>query len=354
MMSYRLLPLFLAGVVVATAACGAPDAEHAAASADQRAPGQIATARDTIVEAMLDAAGVAEPVQQATLSTKLMGTVTAVLVREGDQVAVGQPLVRIDARDLEARQSQVSAGIAVAAAVHREAVSQVGRIRALYADSAATRAQLDAAETGLVRSEAAVKQATASASELAMVADYSVVRAPFSGMVTQRFVDPGAFATPGAPLVTVQDSRRLRVSVTAAPEAVRRLRRGASIIATIGNVRVTATVEGVVPAPGGSVYTVNAIVDNHSALLLSGSAATLSLPQGSRHAVMIPSTAVRREGDLTGVLVRGTAGDELRWVRLGTQTGNGVEVLGGLEVGDQVVVPSGVVTLPIVGDSRGN
>ena len=352
-MRHRLPFPILVGVAVVGAACAAPEAEHAPPPSAERAPGRVATAVDTTVEATLDAAGVAEPIAQATLGTKLMGTVIAVLVREGDPVTTGQPLVRIDARDLAARQSQVSAGIAAAEAVHRDAVTQAGRMRALHADSAATRAQLEAAEMGLARAEAAVRQARAGASELATMADYAVVRAPFDGVVTQRFVDPGAFATPGAPLVTVQDGRRLRVSVTAAPEAVRTLRRGAPLVATIEDVRATATVEGVVPAPAGNVYTVNAIVANPGARLLPGSAATLSLPRGSRRAVVIPSAAVRREGDLTGVLVRGASTDELRWVRLGAALGDRTEVLGGLRAGDRVVVPDGGTPPPrVAADSR--
>jgi RND family efflux transporter MFP subunit len=349
MTSHARPSLFLATLAV-LAACGAPDAERAPNYAPvpvaRFSPGRVATVVDTTIEAVLDAAGVAEPVSSSTLSTKLMGTVTEVLVREGDRVATGQPLVRIDARDVAARQSQVIAEIAEAEAVHRDAVTQVGRIRALYADGAATRAQLDAAETGLARAEAAVRRARAGASELAVMADYSVVRAPFDGLVTQRLVDPGAFAAPGAPLVTVQDARRLRVSVTVAPEAARGLARGTPIMATVEDTRAPAIIEGVVPAPAGSLYTINAIVDNRGGRLLAGGSATLRLPQGTRRAVLIPSASVRREGELTGVLVRGTTGDELRWVRLGAAHGDRTEVLGGLRGGDRAVVPADATDQP--------
>lgn len=335
------IPLILAALSLAVAACGSPDTDSAPPAATPRTSGEVVAVVDTTIDAMLDAAGVAGPIAQSTLSTKLMGTVTEVLVREGDAVSAGQPLVHIDARDLAARQSQVDAGIAEATAVYSDAETQVNRMRALYADSAATRAQLDAAETGLARAAAAVSQARAGASELAVMTSYSVVRAPFAGVVTQRFVDPGAFAAPGAPLVTVQDGRRLRVTVSVAPEAVRALRRGSTVTAVIDDKTAPATVEGVVPSPAGNVYTVNAIVDNASGALLSGSAASLQLPQGSRSALMIPLSAVRRQGDLTGVLLRGADSDELRWVRLGATSGNQVEVLSGLAVGDRVVVPTG-------------
>jgi RND family efflux transporter MFP subunit len=330
--------LFLTGASVLAVACGTPNSERASTPA-ARTPGTVAVAVDTTILATLDAAGVAEPVMQATLSTKLMGTVTAVLVREGERVAAGQPLVRIDARDIAAKQSQVRAGLAEAEAVHRDAVTQAGRIRALYDDSAATRAQLDAAETGLARADAAVQQARAGASEVAVMSDYALIRAPFSGTVTQRFVDPGAFAAPGAPLVTVQDGRRLRISVSVAPDAARGLERGTTIMATIEGAPTSATIEGMVPAPAGNLYTVNALVDNVNARLLPGSAATLQLPRGVRHAVLIPSAAVRHEGDLAGVLVRGASDDALRWIRVGDAYGSFTEVLAGLRAGDRVVVP---------------
>ncbi len=352
-MTHRLTLFLLAGVGF-VGACSSPGPDGNAASAVQREPGRVSAAVDTTIEATLDAAGVAEPIAQATLSTKLMGTVTAVLVREGARVAAGQVLVRIDARDLAARQSQAGAGIAESEAVRRDAITQAGRIRALYADSAATRAQLDAVETGVARAEAAVRQARGGASELAAMVGYSVIRAPFAGVVTQLFVDPGAFAAPGAPLVTVQDGRRLRIVVTVAPEVARTLRPGASIPATVERVPALARIEGVVPAPAGNTYIVNAIVDNPGALLLPGSVATLTLSQGRRRAVVIPAAAVRREGDLAGVLVRRAAGDELRWIRLGAASGDRVEVLGGLRAGDQVVVPSGLQQPANVGPVGGN
>jgi RND family efflux transporter MFP subunit len=294
--------------------------------------------RDSTVTALFDAAGVAAPVQQATLSTRLMGTVTEVLVQEGEVVIAAQPLVHLDARDLEARAAQAAASLREAEAVQRDAEVQATRLRALYADSAAPRAHVDAAETGLARATAAVSAARAAAAELSAVTSYATVRAPFGGFVTRRFVDPGAFAAPGAPLIEVQDASRLRIAATAAPDLVQGLRRGQVLDATIEGRPVRATVEGVVPA-AGNVYTVNAIVANSGRALLAGSVATIALPAGSRPALVLPLAAVRREGDLTGVTLRTPAGDEIRWVRLGRTVGNVVEVTAGLRAGDSVVVP---------------
>lgn len=305
--------------------------------------GTVYVVKDSSIRATFAASGTAEPVRQATLSTKLMGTVTEVLVREGDVVAAGQPLLRIDARDLAAKEAQTSAAIAEAEAMRRDALTQAGRIRALYADSAATRAQLDAAETSLVRAESAVRSANAAAAEMSAMTSYSVVRAPFAGTITKRFVDPGAFAVPGAQLLAIQDGHQLRISASTTPDVARVVGRGQSVDATVEGRTVGAIVEGIVPAAAGNLYTINALVANPGGTILPGSTATLVLPLGVRKAIVIPSAALVRQGDLTGVTLRTPAGDEIRWVRLGSVAGDLVEVSAGLKPGDAVVIPvSGV------------
>ena len=101
----------------------------------------------------------------------------------------------------------------------------------------------------------------------------------------------------------------------------------------------TAVIEGVVPSVSGNLYTINALVSNAGGSFLPGSTATLLIPLGSRPALVIPSSAVVLEGDLTGVTIRSADGDEVRWVRLGRSSGSVVEVDSGLRAGDVVVVP---------------
>ena len=180
--------------------------------------------------------------------------------------------------------------------------------------------------------------------ELGAVSDYAIVRASFAGVVTQRFVDPGAFAAPGAPLIAVQDASRLRIVANAAPDAIRSLRRGMPVTATIEGRTVRATVEGVVPADAGNLYVVNAVVPNADRALLAGSTATIALSLGTRAALLVPSSALRREGDLTGVVVRTASGDDLRWVRVGRTVNGAVEVTSGLRPDERIVVPAGPAT----------
>ena len=328
--------------LVLAAGCGAGD-EADMAARDAAGPptpsGPLFELRDTTIDAVLDAAGVAEPYQRATLSTRLMGAVTAVVVREGDPVVRGAVLARIDARDVAARQARVQAGVTEAEAVHRDAETQAARFRALYADSAATRAQLDAAETGVARARAGLEAARAGAGELEALGSDAAIRAPFAGIVTERFVDRGAFVAPGAPVVTVEDASRLRVSVVVTPGVAAALSRGDQVAASIEGRPAQATVEGIAPA-GGSLYTVNAIVDNRGGAHPSGGSAVLHLPTGRRPGLLLPERALVREGDLVGVRVVTGAGTQLRWIRTGARHSGRVEVLAGLRAGERVLMPA--------------
>ncbi len=334
-MNIRILALSAA---VAVAACGSPEPKAGAKAPASTTAATPVAVLDSVISATQDADGVAAPFQQAMISTKLMGTVTEVMVREGDMVRAGQPLARIDSRDVDAKGAQVAASVAAAEAAQANAAVQLKRIRALYADSAAPKAMLDAAEMGFAQADAGLRAAKGAAAEVASVKDYAVVKAPFDGMVTKRFVDPGAFAAPGAPIVQVQDASRLRVTVSAPPEAARLAKRGATLDATIDGKPAQATIEGIVPSMAGGVYTINAIVNNSANTLASGGAATLLIPSGTRHAMLVPTAAIAKNGDLTGVRIRKSGTDDLRWVRIARTVGRYTEVLSGLSAGDEVLV----------------
>lgn len=341
--------LVLLAAAPAVLACGSGDTDDAEVSADAV---DVATLRTVaVVDSQLpnvtEAVGTAAPLLSATLATKLMATVQTVHVHEGDSVRAGQLLVTLDVRDIAARGVQAESNLTGAEAALADAELQVARMRALFADSAAPRVQLDAAEAGLARAQAAVAGARGGVSEAAVIRAYGTLRAPFSGVVTQRLVDPGAFAAPGMPLVALQQSNTLRVTALVPPAIARPLARGQTVALTIEGQPASGTIEGVVATPNGGLYTVNVTVANPDGRYPVGGSATLALA-GEMHTVrLIPRAAVLREGDLNGVQVRAGDALERRWVRLGRTRGELVEVLSGLEPGELVVLPESITPLAV-------
>jgi RND family efflux transporter MFP subunit len=336
-MIMRVTRQFLALLALAASGCGSPATETPARQ-PARADSSTYTVRDTVIRATFTGAGVATASEQAVLSTRLTGTITAVLVQEGAQVRRGELLARIDARDLAARRDQVQAGVITARSLLQDARTQADRFRALHADSAATRYQLEQAELGLARAEAAMQSAEAAEVELTATATYAEIRAPFPGTVTRRWVDPGAFAAPGMPLLEVQNGTQLRISVTGPTRSARLLQRGQRLPARIDGETVDATVEGVVPAAGGGFVTINAIVANPESRFQPGSSAELDVPDGERRALLVPTRALVHQGDLTGVRISGPTGPELRWLQV-VRTANPEwsEVTSGLLAGDIIL-----------------
>lgn len=335
--------LVVAAGALTLAACGGASEEAAAP------PRQLASAEgmrgvaviDSVLPDVTEAVGTAAPLLSSTLATKLMAAVTAVHVKEGDRVREGQLLVSLDVRDIDAKSAQAEGNLQSAQAMLADAEVQTARMRALFADSAAPKAQLDAAEAGLARAKAMVSAAQGGVAEAGAVRAYGSLRAPFDGVVTQRLVDPGAFAAPGMPLVTVQQSTSLRVSAMVPPGAAQPLTRGAPVSLTIEGVEASGTIEGVVSAASGGLFTVNVLVRNADGRYPTGGSATLLLPGAPRPVRLVPAEAISREGDLTGVLVRTDAGmAERRWVRTGRTRGAYVEVLSGVQAGETVLLPA--------------
>lgn len=333
----RSTALALAAAVVA-AACAPADARvtdgNAAAPATT---GTVITVADTTLATTLDASGIAAALREATISTKLMASVVGVDVLEGSSVRAGQVLLRLDARDLAAKREQVQAGLTAAQAMHTQASAHVARMRTLHQDDAAPTAMLEQAETQFAQATAGLRAAQAASAELTAIESYAALTAPFAGVVTARYVDPGAFAAPGAPLVQLQDASQLRITVHVSPDVARKLAKGARVDVRIEGQPDVGVVEGVVPAMGG-LYAINALVDNRDGRHSANSAAVLAVPTGTTRGIAVPEAALIREGDLVGVLLRTNDGDVRRWVRTGAVANGLVEVTAGLRAGDQVVV----------------
>jgi RND family efflux transporter MFP subunit len=332
----RTMTMAVLGLGLFAAACADPAPEVAESA--PATTGVAVAVVDTVIAATTDATGMASPVESSTLSTKLMASVEQVLVIEGARVTQGQVLARLDLRDLAAKKVQAEAMLADVEAQRDLALVHATRIRALHADSAAPKAMLDAAESGLSRAEAGVRAAKAGLAELAAVTSYGEITAPFAGVIARRFVDPGAFVAPGAPLLTVDKLGALRVTATVPAAAASAVKAGDRITVMMDGLAHEARVEGTARA-GAGTHTVNAILPNADGAIVGGTAATIRLPAGERSALLVPTATITRQGDLTTVMRRTAQGDLLTVVRTGAIVGEMTEVIGGVVATDSVVVP---------------
>ncbi|TVR63103.1 MAG: efflux RND transporter periplasmic adaptor subunit [Gemmatimonadales bacterium] len=265
--------------------------------------------------------------QVAEIATRASGTVRSVEVRVGDRVRSGAPLLRLDDDDVEARVESARAQLELATETHR-------RIRSLADDGAATRQELDEAQAALAGARGALREAEAQR-------EYSVIHAPFSGVVTHRWVDPGDLAGPGRALLRIVAPEALKVIAELPAHLAGAVAEGDEVLVHLGSGHpaIPATVQRIVPAvdPASRTFRLEALPVEVPEAARVGSYVRLELPFAEPAGVWIPRDAVLERGQLTGVFAVEEDRIRLRWVRLGRTTGDAVELLAG-PAGDLTVV----------------
>ncbi len=298
--------------------------------------------------------------QSAQLASQVMGTITRVNVHEGDHVRRGEVLIAIDEAQQRAAYASANAGlqasqegIAAADADYALAEATMKRYQMLYDKKSVSPQEYDEVKTKLAAakarrdaSHAGRTQAEAGVSQASTAMGFTKIRAPFDGLVIAKLADVGAMAAPGVPLLLVEDPSHFRLEASVDESkmgAVRMEEEAPVVIDALGDQAITGKVVQIVPAadPASRTFTVKIDLPPNPQIR-SGLFGRARFPRGQRESVVIPQTAVVHRGQLQAVYVVGKDRlASLRYVTLGTPSAQQVEVLSGLEAGDQVVEQPG-------------
>lgn len=298
--------------------------------------------------------------ETAIVSAQVFGRIQQVLVREGDSVRAGQTLVVIDDTALRASMDQAQAAVKAAqseqAAAQTDAklaASTLERYRQLESeksvspqemDEVAQRAAAASSRLEAVRSQADAARARETGANTML--GYTRLVAPFAGVVTARMADPGTMASPGVPLLQVDEAGPLQLQATVDESAIAVVRKGMTVQVAI-NGASSANMSGAVveidPASDPKSHTFTVKIDlPSSSKVRAGMYGTAEFASGDRQAIVIPRSAVVARGSLVCAYVLDAQGAaQLRYLTLGAVQGNLVEVLSGVSPGEQLVdIPS--------------
>lgn len=292
------------------------------------------------------ATGSIEAVRQGTLGAQVSGRVDAVLIGNGDEVASGQPLIRIDAD--EAQQSAAASRAIAAGADARLASARADYERAqkLRAQDYISAAAMQRAESAWRSAQADVEATRAEANAASTRAGWHTVRAPYAAHVTGLWVSAGDMVTPGRPLIGLYAPGALRV-VASVPENIGpRLQAGkAARLELPGSDPLAVTTWRIVPAIDPATHSIEVRIDLPPGLHAEpGQFAKLLLPlSDAAPELRIPTRAIVQRSEVTAVYVLDDqGGTHLRQVRLGPVAGDQVSVLSGLRAGERIVAdPNG-------------
>src|SRR3989454_311644 len=325
----------VAAFAIAAGACskskaGGRDPAGGGGGAPMGMPVEVVLARADTVRDEISATGQIEAVQSIDLRPEVEGRIVEILIREGQEVDQGTPLFKVDDAQLQAQVAQLAA--------QRDLAQQaLARAKELAQQNASSAADLE-------RAEATARSAQAEYDLQRIRLDRTTVRAPFAGVVGQRYVSLGDYVTTSTRLASLHTVNPQRATFQVPERFARLLRPGQKVtfrVAAIPGRDFTGEVDFVDPVvqlPGRTIL-VKARVPNGQRLLQPGMFIEARLVTAVRaNAIVIPEDAVVPLQGAIFVWVVRDGKAERRSVALGVRTPGFVELTSGVEAGSQVVV----------------
>lgn len=296
--------------------------------------------REALIESVrLD--GVIEAVTQSTLSAQTSGTVLRLPFDVDDSVEAGELIVKLEDSEQQARLNQAQGNLQVAQADYRDARQQFERIEEVHERGYVSQQEFDQAQNRLAAAQARLDRARAEVEEARKQIDYTRVVAPYSGILTDRHVEVGESVNPGQALLSGVSLEELRVVVDLPQKYVESVRAGRSIQVTIDDGRVLRTAEMTFyPYADERTHTfrLRLALDEPEASLYPGMLVKVEAPVAERQALWIPAGSLIRRSELCAVyVVDQQDSPRLRQIRVGVSRDGQIEVLAGLDEGEQVV-----------------
>lgn len=325
---------FLIAAVLAAGLAGHASAAELAAAPAEGARGGDAAGFDGVVEA----------VRQTVVAAQVPGAVVAIEVKAGDVVRTGQVLMRLDARAAEQTSAASDAQVQAARAALDVATREFERQKQLARKAYISQAAFERAEAQFKSTQAGLNAQIAQAGAARTQSGFFIVHAPYDGVVADVPVSLGDMAMPGRSLAVVYDPRALRVTAAVPQSAVSGAAAGAQVeIPGAAAERVAPASVQVLPTVDATTHTVQvrlALPANLKGITPGMFArAWLQAPGATSDRVYVPTAAVVRRAELSGVYVLDDKGRPmLRQVRLGRASGERTEILSGVAAGERVAL----------------
>ncbi len=304
---------------------------------------ETATAEYRVVPREYRLDGVVEAVNRSTVSAQTRGQVEQILFDVDDYVEKGQLIVRLKDTEQRAQLSKAEASLKEADANYRKARDDYNRIKGVFDRGLISQSEMDRARTALASAKAKQDAARAQLEQAQEQFEYTRVRAPYSGIVTDRYVEVGEIANPGQKLMSGISLDQLRVLVDVPQSLIPAIRE-------IGKARIQKPGDGFIPATrliifpyaqhGSNTFRVRLDLPEGVKGLFPGMFVKTSFTIGEHRQLLIPQRAVVYRSEVTGTYVVAPDGRiSLRHIRLGRKTDDGrVVVLAGLDEGERVAL----------------
>jgi RND family efflux transporter MFP subunit len=288
--------------------------------------------------------GRVEAVHQATVAAQTSGRVTEIHFDIDDYVPKGEVIVRLHDTEQQAGLAKAKSGLQEVQARFDKAADDQRRKQTLYREQAVSKAALDAAVAEYKAAQAALDAARAQVTEAAEQLEHTLVRAPYSGIVVERHIEPGELVQPGTLLMTGLSLDALRVT-TFVPESLianlRRYRDASVLLPETVDGRVAAESLKISPRADSNTHSfeVRLQLPELDKPLYPGMSVKVAVTSGESERLLAPESAIIYRSEVAGVYVVDDRGIHFRQVRPGRRYGVGNrEILAGLAAGEHVAL----------------
>ncbi len=332
-------PLLLT-LTLALAGCSGEDKAKSAETAQPVIHAQMTVLQATETVTTSATPGNVVALESVQVASRLMGYLRNIAVVEGQTVKKGQRLFTIDPLDIEGAVEQARLGLKQSDDAMKDAKADFERFENLYKEDVVSRQQYEKMKLNYDMSLSRMAQAKSGLGTAQGQMRYATVSAPIDGVVTRKLANEGDIASPGHPVLLLENPARLQVQTSVSDDLYKDLRPGQLVMAeTHGpDTPVGAKAARLSPAADPIAHTYMVKLDVAAPGLKSGSFARVLFPTGKRTVLALPQAAVLDRAGISGVFVvddKGTA--QYRMVRLGNRIEGMVEILSGLTPGERVV-----------------
>jgi RND family efflux transporter MFP subunit len=287
-----------------------------------------------------------EAAQFANLSTRISGTIDDILVHPGQKVKKGAVLLKINNRDLLAKKAQIQAAQTATKQAYDIASKDLKRFTKLYEQKSASLKELENVQSNHKAMKANYDMTLSQEKELNAMLKYSIIRAPYGGVITTKYKNIGELANPGMPLIGIEKAGAFNVQALIPESDITHLNVGDNVevkIKSAGLETVKAKIIEINPSAKQSLTQYELKIALHltseqAMKLRSGMFANVIMKRDPVACITIPQNALIKKGQLTGVYtISSTNTALLRWVRTGKTNGDRIEILSGLSEGEKYI-----------------
>ncbi len=306
-----------------------------------QAPYETGVAKKTRYLNREEAVGTVRTKRDVLIVPRIMGTLLELPVKAGDQVEKGEVLARLDDRDIRSRLEQARSAVAEAESEFARASSDYKRFERLHGQQAVPEQKFEQARAAFRAADARLKRAREAGKEAKVNLGYTVIRSPVTGYVVEKHMEVGGMAAPGRPILEVQEGGSLRLEAAVREGLAGKIEMGDRLPVRIDalETELVGTVDEKLPVadPRSRSFLVKLSLPQQPGLR-SGMFGRLYIPTGSVDPLTIPRDAVQKMGQLELVWVLSGTDPQKRYIRTGRVYDKRIEVLSGLEEGEEVAV----------------